>query len=269
MADMLNHKRPRETSWTFDNKRQSFTITSLQVLPRGMPVYDSYGPKCNSRFFVNYGFALEVNEENQCLIPISILVTDPLYQLKVRWLGGYASSTRRRFQLPLQYAEKETRETFSFTRFAFADDAEMKSLGKEEDFKPDEVEPISIRNELAVLKAISFSAAAEMKNFDTSIEEDTKVLDQPKLPWNTRNCVVMRRGEKRLLLYYAHMYEKCAALLQRPWKELDQVVAKEHSSGKADYDDYITTVVVPLVKAKTSKEGISVPPAAPQAPPVS
>ena len=116
------HCRDTETSWTFDNKRQSFTITTLQSLIRGDAVYDSYGPKCNSRFFVNYGFALEFNEENQCVIPLAIQLTDPLYTIKVRYLGGYASSTRRRFQIPVQYAEKETKEAFSFARFAFADE---------------------------------------------------------------------------------------------------------------------------------------------------
>jgi hypothetical protein len=40
----------------------------------GDPVYDSYGPKCNSRFFVNYGFALEQNDENQCVIPIAVCI---------------------------------------------------------------------------------------------------------------------------------------------------------------------------------------------------
>ena len=35
-ADMLNHFRPRETSWTFDNSQQGFTMTSLKSLSSGM-----------------------------------------------------------------------------------------------------------------------------------------------------------------------------------------------------------------------------------------
>lgn len=62
MADMLNHKRPRETKWTYDEGRGGFTITSLKPMQRGDQIFDSYGQKCNSRFFVNYGFALEENE---------------------------------------------------------------------------------------------------------------------------------------------------------------------------------------------------------------
>ena len=70
MADMLNHKRPRQTKWTFDDERQGFTITSISALQRGDQVFDSYGQKCNSRFFVNYGFALEENEVPEFVSPV-------------------------------------------------------------------------------------------------------------------------------------------------------------------------------------------------------
>jgi len=62
-ADMLNHHRPRETKWSFDDDLQSFTITTLQSISAGAQVYDSYGQKCNHRFLLNYGFAVEDNSE--------------------------------------------------------------------------------------------------------------------------------------------------------------------------------------------------------------
>ena len=37
-ADMLNHLRPRECSWTFDNAANSFVITSLTKIPKGAQV---------------------------------------------------------------------------------------------------------------------------------------------------------------------------------------------------------------------------------------
>lgn len=89
-ADMLNHQRPRQTRWAFDNKRQAFLIHSLVKLHVGqqvrgrltlaaglhtracahmctataLQVYDSYGKKCNSRFLLNYGFAVEYNRDD-------------------------------------------------------------------------------------------------------------------------------------------------------------------------------------------------------------
>ena len=43
----MNHKRPRETSWTYDDTRSAFTITALRGLGQGQQIYDSYGRKCN------------------------------------------------------------------------------------------------------------------------------------------------------------------------------------------------------------------------------
>jgi len=79
-ADMLNHYRPRETKWTFDEERQAFTITTLQHIPAGAEVYDSYGQKCNHRFLLNYGFAVEDNHELDGFCPNEVpieLYVDP------------------------------------------------------------------------------------------------------------------------------------------------------------------------------------------------
>lgn len=37
-ADMLNHRRPRETKWTFSDARYGFIITSLKTIQRGEQV---------------------------------------------------------------------------------------------------------------------------------------------------------------------------------------------------------------------------------------
>ena len=55
-ADMLNHKRPRETSWTYCDQRQGFIIDAIVDIERGQAIHDSYGRKSNTRFLLNYGF---------------------------------------------------------------------------------------------------------------------------------------------------------------------------------------------------------------------
>ena len=76
-ADMLNHFRPRETSWTFDNSQQGFTMTSLKELSRGQQIMDSYGKKCNSKFLMHYGFAIEKNreEDGKCMNEMPLVFT--------------------------------------------------------------------------------------------------------------------------------------------------------------------------------------------------
>lgn len=68
-ADMLNHYRPRETKWQFDDNLQAFTVVSLQEFHSGDQVYDSYGRKCNHRFLLNYGFSVENNVEADGFCP--------------------------------------------------------------------------------------------------------------------------------------------------------------------------------------------------------
>ena len=68
-ADMLNHYRPRETKWQFDDSLQCFTVVSLENIMIGAQVYDSYGRKCNHRFLLNYGFSIENNVESDGFCP--------------------------------------------------------------------------------------------------------------------------------------------------------------------------------------------------------
>jgi len=58
-------------------------------------VYDSYGQKCNHRFLLNYGFAVEDNREldgfcpNEVPIELNLNPEDPLYQHKLEfWIRG-------------------------------------------------------------------------------------------------------------------------------------------------------------------------------------
>jgi len=99
-ADMLNHYRPRETKWTFDEEQQAFTITTLQHIAAGSEVLDSYGQKCNHRFLLNYGFAVEDNREldgfcpNEVPLALTVPTSDPCFHDKLEfWTRGEQQAT--------------------------------------------------------------------------------------------------------------------------------------------------------------------------------
>ena len=71
-ADMLNHKRPRQTSWTYTDDREGFIIEALEDIKRGDQIYDSYGKKCNTRFLLNYGFINLDNDANEFPLTIEL-----------------------------------------------------------------------------------------------------------------------------------------------------------------------------------------------------
>jgi len=148
-ADMLNHYRPRETKWTFDDERQAFTITTLQMIPCGAQVYDSYGQKCNHRFLLNYGFAVENNREvdgfcpNEVPIELGILPDDFLFESKYDfWISGESNHQifdGRRYSdkssLPLVKRvrvcvsnNENTRILFSMLRVIVADETELHAI---------------------------------------------------------------------------------------------------------------------------------------------
>lgn len=251
-ADMLNHRRPRESKWTFDDGRYGFIITSLKSIPRGAQVYDSYGRKCNSRFFVNYGFSLDVNEDNEVVMRVQLPASDPHYNMKIRFLGGREINAKREFQVPCNYKEKKCKELFSFLRYIHAVDSELMLLSSGEGFKLNEIEPISIRNEIAALTHIKQVAQGVMAGFPETLQHDRDLLASDKLVMysNRRNCVVMRRGEKEVLQWYIDTADKAIPFLKLPWKDLKRKAAKCYQ-GTTSFDAYVTQVVVPLVKKET------------------
>lgn len=46
-------------------------IQSMSEIHPGAEIFDSYGQKCNSRFLLNYGFALANNHHNE-VVPLKL-----------------------------------------------------------------------------------------------------------------------------------------------------------------------------------------------------
>lgn len=64
-ADMLNHSYERkQTNYSFDAERNGFKFEALQDIPENIEITTTYGSKCNSRYFMSYGFVPESNLNN-------------------------------------------------------------------------------------------------------------------------------------------------------------------------------------------------------------
>jgi len=104
LADMLNHRRPKQTSWSFHEDIKSFVIEAKDTIERGEQLYDSYGKKCNSRFFLNYGFIADGNDGNEVLVKVPYDKDDPLYQKKKQFLEE--DLLIKTFRIVANYEEK-------------------------------------------------------------------------------------------------------------------------------------------------------------------
>merc|ERR1712048_1308578 len=116
---MLNHKRPRQTSWTYTDDREGFIIEALEDIKRGEQIFDSYGKKCNTRFLLNYGFINLDNDANEFPLTVYITEEDKMYAQKKEMLGNYLSKT---FRVQVNFEEPIMSRFVSFLRFSEFDE---------------------------------------------------------------------------------------------------------------------------------------------------
>jgi histone-lysine N-methyltransferase SETD3 len=115
LVDMLNHRRPKQTSWSYSNEKQGFVIESLENIKKGEQIYDSYGKKCNSRFFLHYGFIVTENDGNEVALKVNFNKDDPLLQLKEQFMGE--KMEKKTFRIMANFEENNVLEFFGFIRF--------------------------------------------------------------------------------------------------------------------------------------------------------
>jgi len=220
MADMHNHKRPKDTKWTYVPNRIGFVITTLNVIDKDYGVFISYGRKCNSQYFMEYGFVPEENEDNEAVMYFKLDNGDPTKKIKRRISGLNSLTYLKKFQMPSQYKSPDykVRHAFSYVRFLAATEEELDEFFDEDDFCITNVPPVSYQNEIRVLKMFAEAAQQALHGFTHSLSHDQKLLaDLEKYPLfsNARNIVLMRSGEKRVLEYYINLYKCVGTMLKQ------------------------------------------------------
>lgn len=114
-ADMLNHRRPRQTSWQYCDQRKGFIIEALEDIKRGDQIYDSYGKKCNTRFLLNYGFINLNNDGNEYPFRVNLDMQEYSYKAKYELLG--TALAKRNYRVMADLTEEMTYKWLSWCRF--------------------------------------------------------------------------------------------------------------------------------------------------------
>jgi len=242
-ADMLNHKRPRQTAWTYTDDREGFIIEALEDIKRGEQVFDSYGKKCNTRFLLNYGFINLDNDANEFPLNITIDDEDKLFDQKEKMLAK--SYIKRTFRVQVNFEEPIMHKFISFLRFCEFDEApallyeiksqyEQKYKGRQDDsddmdgngrsFQADDIPCISRRNERRVFEKIKLHCEYALQQYPHTLEDDYAILagDNPphsKLSFNQRNMVLFRSGEKEILVFLVTFSDYVLKLLSMKFKD--------------------------------------------------
>jgi len=281
LVDMLNHKRPPQTEWYFDNNTQSFLLASTQLIAAHDELFDSYGAKCNSRYLLNYGFTSPDNRDadgtcyNEFSFKLSLDIQDPTYKIKERMMTsrdeGFSTDpcTSWRLNLSMHFETESNLNSFCFARFIFASPREMTHLPRRlpsrgEGFSyPSDgsrgniVMPISVANETAVLQCFKEKAAYQLSLFDTSLEEDYE--RRPQLvplsnEWNACNLLI---GEKEVCHYVLDLCDDCCRMFAMNYQQATEYVQsrkKQHimnseaNAVENEIVDYLEKICLPLMK---------------------
>jgi protein-histidine N-methyltransferase len=228
LADMLNHKRPRETSWTYDQALEGFIVEAIDEICPGAEVLDSYGKKCNSRFLLNYGFIVLNNDANEYPFIFKLKPTDSLYEHKKLILEN---STNFVFRLQTNLSEPFD-EFLATLRFLEVDD-EQELLGlrdlymKENAFALKNIKFVSVYNEQKTLRRLNELSRDFLSRYHDTIEEDQEIV-KTDITQNQKNCVFMRLGEKIILEFFIHMAEDLIPTVGVKASDIDQEIVEKY-----------------------------------------
>jgi histone-lysine N-methyltransferase SETD3 len=258
-ADMLNHHTKHQTTWFYNDKTQAFMIQAIDDIKKGSELYDSYGNKTNSRFLLNYGFVIEDNTQKEVEIEIDYAEHEvPLFKKKKLWMDG---TFKRKFMLNDKSDSNGVVDLFSYLRFiVFDNENEVKRLytqiSKGMDFILSEdiqtyipvfymVRPFLIENEVMMLKELKRICEYALTMYPTTLNEDYEMLrsKEGNMTVNERNCVVIRRDEKEVLVFMIEFAEECKRIIEgvKCQQELKDMLKKKEI--KEEYHGYIKSIM--------------------------
>ncbi len=239
-ADMANHQIPANTHWWFNTETDMFTVRSMQYLRKGDIMYESYGQKCNYRYFVNYGFTIDNNPfEEACIIFQPLLhsiINTKLYELadgeyKNTYLD-YFSTSADTFQVGYEY-NNQVKKMFEYCR---------NKILKLEEHKDSAGTAALERN---VLLMLSNTCQLQLGNFETTAEEDEQMLSMMDYSFNVRNCLVQRKEEKKVFVFFINLAKHCQLLLDKKTtvKKIFKKFLDDKTKGYKEYISYIKSLI--------------------------
>ena len=256
-ADLLNHKRPRQTQWYYDNNLESFVIQAIDNIKEGNEIFDSYGKKTNARFLLNYGFCLEDNDTSEYLLTIEFNQDYPLFNLKKIFFQN-ESDFIRYFNLNNNLYESQIIELLSFLRFILFDD-DMNILykiiennlnyNKEQLLSFYYIPPLNKDLEILVLKHLHSLCRKSLNKYPSTFEEDLYLLKDKNISFNLRNCLLLLMDEKTVLSYYIYFCEYCLDLFKLNSKiQILSKLSNDYEHKECQFEFYIQNVILKLIQ---------------------
>ena len=260
-ADLLNHKRPKQTQWFYDDNLESFVIQAIDDIKEGNEIFDSYGKKTNARFLLNYGFCLEENDTSEYLLNIDFNNSYPLFDIKKQIFRNEFENNNninRNFCLNNNIYESQIIELLSFLRFILFD-GDINDLYKiiNSNSKENNIEinifyipAINKDLEIKVLKHLHLLCRKSLAKYPTTFEQDQNIYNNKNknnISFNKRNCLLLLMNEKTVLSFYIYFCEYCISLLKlKSQKEVLSKISNDFKYNECQFEFYIQEVILKL-----------------------
>ena len=257
-ADLLNHKRPRQTQWYYDDNIESFVIQATENIKEGSEIFDSYGKKTNARFLLNYGFCLDDNDTSEYLLTVAFNDTFPLFDLKKNFFQNEYEFVRT-FNLNNNFYESQIIELLSFLRFILFDgdiNDLYNAINSSENIYNEEapltfyyIPPITKELEIHVLKHLHLLCRKALAKYPTTFEQDQNIYKTKKnMSFNMRNILLLLMSEKTVLSYFIYFCEYCLDLLKLKTQiDVLSKLSSDYKYNDCQFDFYIQEIVLKLI----------------------
>lgn len=126
----------------------------------------------------------------------------------------------------------------------------MDECTDEEKIVVDQTIPLSLQNELKVLKKIKEMCRDRLSLYPHTTEYDEELLKEKhqKLTYNQRICIRYRLGEKRVLLSTIEMCDAMVTLSGRPIQSV-ALLMNHHPYNK--HREYVEKALIPLLQRES------------------
>jgi histone-lysine N-methyltransferase SETD3 len=245
VADMANHAIPPNTGWKFSDASDSFVVDAEVNLNKGAVLYETYGEKCNYRYFVNYGFTVDNNPYEEATIQTNIMYR--------HMLNAYTKEILTSYDSRIILRDLFDRHIFSSLDSRFVDFIIGDKSAYQVGYTYNDVakklfaelrggdKPETIEGETKLHEHIVSIVEDTLSGFLTTIEEDDALLANNEYTFNLRNTIVQRKEEKKVLLYWKTLSSNLIGAItentKRSFKKLNKKMNKW--AGFASFAPYV------------------------------
>jgi len=190
LADLLQHD-PAAGVGAANQEGTHFVINSTSNYEKGVKASASLGAKSNLELLKAYGYVLENNPSDSMSVIFNLKATT-LAQGIVEPLLRKVDPNYQQLGMAKNIRPDRLLRVFRLSTLTFA---ELEHLNDALEGKP-----VSLENELKAYRSILNAIQSLLKQYSTTVEQDAQLLQSTTLSVNVRNAIILRKGEKEILL---------------------------------------------------------------------